>query len=550
MGACTSTKNNSQPGLSGTGPGLPPQGIIPQPVEVSNLTPDLNNQNVYQDNPIDNLGTSINQPINSTLEQNTNPLDNSINNSNQNINNSNFNVPNLNSDLNPNLNSDLNQNINNDFGQTVIQNQLIPSINNSGGQILASGQPLGSNIYQSNGINNQPLTSTAQPRQQRMYLVVVQMPQREIEITKLYEGNCLLDIEPFIAPDSCDEYEFYDARGHSLDDLLYTPFNGWTDSQKTLRIKLVRAGLHIANDIRNYIARNTYLIGCLTFDKPNTFGLFIFNKMNNSTLSFEYSTNIYLQMKTVNQFSAYCNALNKLYISGGEISNNQATNDFTCVDLNEVQENVFVPTQLCKLQKPRYWHSMIFIPEKYIFIVGGPNETDVELYDIERNVSVIDSKLNTERCEPSLILVNNKFLYAIFGFHLYDSFINTIERCNIHKRRRNWENVEYKLSNTQNLVKAFFGVSYVSNNIILVSDKEGQNDLKPNYILSPGRGNIDTISDEGILNSRSSRLFAEKFFIPFTETESINLAFKSGEPKIFIINNENGAINELCLSES
>ena len=549
MGACTSSKNNSQSGLSGTGPGLPPQEIIPQPVEVSNLTPDLNNQISNQDNPIDNLGISTNQPINSTLEQNSNPIDNSLNISNQKINNSNFNVPNLNSDLNQNLNSDLNQNINNDLEQTVVQNQLISSINNGGGQILASGQPLGSTIYQSTGINNQPLHSTEQPRQQRMYLVV-QMPQREIEITKLYEGNCLLDIEPFIAPDSCDEYEFYDVKGHSIDDLLYTPFNGWTNVQNTLRIKLVRAGLHFANDIRNYIARNTYLIGCLTFDKPNTFGLFIFNKMNNSTLSFEYSTNIYLQMKTVNQFSAYCNALNKLYISGGEISNNQATSEFTCVDLNEVQENVFVPTQLCKLQKPRYWHSMIFIPEKYIFIVGGPNETDVELYDIEKNISVIDSKLNTERCEPSLILVNNKFLYAIFGFHLYDSFINTIERCNIYKRRRNWENVEYKLSNTPNLVKAFFGVSYVSNNIILVSDKEGQNDLKPNYILSPGTGNIDTISDEGILNSRSSRLFAEKFFIPFTETESINLAFKSGEPKIFIINNENGAINELCLSES
>ena len=110
--------------------------------------------------------------------------------------------------------------------------------------------------------------------------------------------------------------------------------------------------------------------------------------------------------------------------------------------------------------------------------------------------------------------------------------------------------VDYKLSNTQNITRAFFGVSYVSNNIILVSDKESQNDLKPNYILSPGRGNIDTITDEGILNSRSSRLFAEKFFIPFTETESINLAFKSGEPKIFIVNNENGYINELCLGES
>ena len=192
---------------------------------------------------------------------------------------------------------------------------------------------------------------------------------------------------------------------------------------------------------------------------------------------------------------------------------------------------------------------MIYIPEKYIFIIGGPNEVDVELYDMEKNVSVIDSRLNTDRCEPSLILVNEKYLYTFFGFHLYESFINTIERCNINKRKRYWEMVNYKLSNTPNLVKAFFGVSYVENNIILVSDKENQNDLKPNYILSPGQVNNDTISDEGILNSKSTRLFGEKFFIPFTEEESINLAFKSGEPKMFIVNNINGAINELCLNE-
>ena len=271
--------------------------------------------------------------------------------------------------------------------------------------------------------------------------------------------------------------------------------------------------------------------------------------MNNSTLSFEYSTNIYLQLKTVNQFSAYCNALNKLYISGGELSNNIITDSFLSIDLTQVQQNIFVPTQLCNLRKKRYWHSMIYIPEKYIFIIGGPNEVDVELYDMEKNVSVIDSRLNTDRCEPSLILVNEKYLYTFFGFHLYESFINTIERCNINKRKRYWEMVNYKLSNTPNLVKAFFGVSYVENNIILVSDKENQNDLKPNYILSPGQVNNDTISDEGILNSKSTRLFGEKFFIPFTEEESINLAFKSGEPKMFIVNNINGAINELCLNE-
>jgi hypothetical protein len=402
--------------------------------------------------------------------------------------------------------------------------------------------------YNSQLPGSQQLGSTVDPNRQRMY-IVVQSPGREIEITKLFEDNTLMDIEPFIVPDCIDEFDVCDSRGYIINDLLYTPFNQWHDVRRTLKIKLIRSGLNIPNEIRKYIARRTNLIGCLTFDKPNSFGLFLFNKLDNSTLSFEYSTNIYLQMRTINHFSAYCNALNKLYISGGEIGNNQVTDSFICIDLNEVQQNIFIPTQLCNLKRRRYWHSMIYIPEKYIFIVGGPNETNVELYDIDKNITTIDSQLNTERCEPSLILVNNKFLYSIFGFHLYESFIDTIERCNLHRKHRNWEMVEYKLSNTPKLERAFFGVSYASNNIILISDKENENDLKPNYILSPGMGNNDTISDEGILNSKNSRLFAEKFFVPFTENESINLAFKSGEPKIFIVNNNNGEINELCLNE-
>ena len=566
MGICSSSKNDNPDVLNSTGPGLPPQEIIPQPVEVSNLTPDLNTQITTTDNPLDRMDDSQNQPINSIVNQNNQPLDQSINNSNPfNSNNNNINNSlNLNNKNNTtSFNNSLNLNTNNylDLNPTINQNQMIRSINSnninnvynnnlSGIQNIGQSQGQGQIPYNSYAGKSQLLGNNGQPLPEQRVYIVVQLPQREIEITKLYESFSLADIAPYIEPDSIDEYDFYNDRGYSIDDFLYTPFNEWIDITKTLRIKLVRSGLHITNDIRDYISKRTNFIGCLTFDKPNTFGLFIFDKTTNSTLSFEYSTNIYLQLKSVNQFSAYCNALDKLYISGGEIANNQASNSFICVDLNEVQQNIFVPSQLCYLKKPRYWHSMIFIPENYIFIIGGPNETDVELYNIDTNISTIDSKLNSERCEPSLILVNNKFLYAIFGFHLYESFINTIERCNLHRKKREWEMVDYKLSNTQSIARAFFGVSYVSNNIILLSDKESQNDLKPNYILSPGRGNIDTISDEGILNSRSSRLFAEKFFIPFTETESINLAFKSGEPKIFIVNNENGSINELCLGES
>jgi hypothetical protein len=551
MGICDSSNNKNQELLNSTnGPGIPPNQIIPQPVEVVNLPSNSTNQvnNVDgnannltdQGNKIETIQNQEVNPINSAVAPVSATPDPILNASNPNINNS------MNQAAQP-LNGSFNPNENNDLGQTVGQTQIL-GVNPNMANTQMVGMSQNPMAYNSQLPGSQQLGSTVDPNRQRMY-IVVQSPGREIEITKLFEDNTLMDIEPFIVPDCIDEFDVCDSRGYIINDLLYTPFNQWHDVKRTLKIKLKRSGLIIPNELRNYIAQRTNLIGCLTFDKPNSFGLFLFNKMDNSTLSFEYSTNIYLQMRTVNQFSAYCNALNKLYISGGEIGNNQVTDSFICIDLNEVQQNIFIPTQLCNLKKRRYWHSMIYIPEKYIFIVGGPNETNVELYDIDKNITTIDSQLNTERCEPSLILVNNKYLYSIFGFHLYESFIDTIERCNLHKKNRSWEMVEYKLSNTPKLERAFFGVSYVNNNIILISDKENENDLKPNYILSPGMGNNDTISDEGILNSKNSRLFAEKFFIPFTENESINLAFKSGEPKIFIVNNNSGAINELCLDE-
>ena len=546
MGSCSSENDKAGGPVNLTGPGLPPQDVIPQPVEVLNIEPALSTQlapppeNLQTPNTFQNGG--INPIENNIIPQENpsylNPTSLTMKDGNM-INtctslNQNQNIP-----LSKSIDKNMNDQYNLGASNNVINNNQNNQNNNNYG------------VYQPKTPNDFMLGSkyTNGNERKRMYLVV-QLPGREIEITKLYEDNTLRDIETFIAPDTIDEFDFYNSEGYSLNDLLFRPFSEWHDITKTLRIKLVRSGLHIPNEVRKYIAKRTYLIGGLTFDRPNTFGLFIFNKMNNSTLSFEYSTNIYFQMKTVNQFSAYCNALNKLYISGGDLGNNQITDSFICIDLAQVQQNIFDPTQLCNLLRKRYWHSMIFIPEKYIFIIGGPNEMAVELYDMEKNICTIDSRLNIDRCEPSLILVNDKYLYSFFGFHLYESFINTIERCNINRKNRRWEMVNYKLSNTPNLVKSFFGVSYVGNNIILVSDKENQNDMKPNYILSPGKDNIDTISDEGILNSRSSRLFGEKFFIPFTEEESINMAFKSGEPKIFIVNNINGAINELCFNET
>ena len=168
----------------------------------------------------------------------------------------------------------------------------------------------------------------------------------------------------------------------------------------------------------------------------------------------------------------------------------------------------------------------------------------------------IDSKLNYERCEPSLILVNNKFLYCICGFHLDKNFVDTIEKCNLFKKERKWEIVNYQIKTKEenitpsNLIISFFGVSYINDNIILIGDKENNNIINPNYLLKPNEKDIDIIEEYGFIDSSNTRLFFEKCFIPINENESLALPFKSGDLKILILNNNDGNIREIILKEN
>ena len=43
-------------------------------------------------------------------------------------------------------------------------------------------------------------------------------------------------------------------------------------------------------DVRKFISHSTFLYGNINFDKPGYFGIFVFNKKVNSTISVEYST--------------------------------------------------------------------------------------------------------------------------------------------------------------------------------------------------------------------------------------------------------------------
>ena len=354
------------------------------------------------------------------------------------------------------------------------------------------------------------------------------------------------------------DYDFYDSNNVLINDKIDEEISKIFNNKKDILLTIKQAYLKLEKDNRKFIQENTTLISTLTFNYSSSLGLFIYNTKTKQILSYEFSLEKYPFLQKINNFTSFCNSNNYLYISGGEDdkNNNQGQDFFIKINLEKIKSDELIYSNLVSLKNKRYWHSMIFIPEKYIYIIGGPGTKEIELYDIENNSFISFELLNYERCEPSLILVDNKYLYCICGFQLNNGFIDTIEKCNLSKRERKWEIVNYQIKVGENimadrsLIVSFFGVSYLKNNIILVGDKENNKVINPNYLIKPNHKDIDIIEEYGYIEVEDVRLFSEKFFIPINENESIALPFKKGEPKILILNNNDGNIKEVFLNEN
>ena len=354
------------------------------------------------------------------------------------------------------------------------------------------------------------------------------------------------------------DYDFYDSNNVLINDKIEEEISKIFNNKKDILLTIKQAYLKLAKDNRKFIQENTTLISTLTFNYSSSLGLFIYNTKTKQIFSYEFSFEKYPFLQKINNFTSFCNSNNYLYISGGEDdkNNNQGQDFFIKINLEKIKSDELIYSNLVSLKNKRYWHSMIFIPEKYIYIIGGPGTKEIELYDIENNSFISFELLNYERCEPSLILVDNKYLYCICGFQLNNGFIDTIEKCNLSKRERKWEIVNYQIKVGENimadrsLIVSFFGVCYLKNSIILIGDKENNKIITPNYLIKPNHKDIDIIEEYGYIEVEDVRLFSEKFFIPINENESIALPFKKGEPKILILNNNDGNIKEVFLNEN
>ena len=345
-----------------------------------------------------------------------------------------------------------------------------------------------------------------------------------------------------------------DKKEENFDKIIEEIYNN--NEPEIVKMKYIYKGLDITeNAIQSYIENNT-IIGNAILDNTETFGIITYDTNNKSLNSFSYKRSEYPELTYLTIFTAYCNAKNCLYFSGGEkemsYENEEISekyDEFFCLDLAELKnnENQLILNQIGKLNEPRTWHSMIYVPNKYIFIVGGSNTKLVELYDIEQKKLTKDSKLNEIRCECTLCLVNNMYLYAFCGFIPKKDYNNSIERCNLFKENRSWEKIDTIERCKIKFNPSFFAISYYKNNdLILIGGNDQGEAERADYIykIAKKENDKDEIEEYKFDLQDKVSIFKDKLFVPTMDNKAINIPLIiADEIKVVIFDRENGEVN-------
>ena len=337
-----------------------------------------------------------------------------------------------------------------------------------------------------------------------------------------------------------------------LENILIEIFN--SDIPEVIEMKYSYKGLNIPENAIEAYRKDNKIIGSAIMDSTDIFGIITYEINTRSLNPYYYQRNEYPELIYFNSFTAYCNAKNCLYFSGGEKEQSYEVeeksaqyNEFISIDLTKLSSNndKLEINQLPNLNVSRTWHSMIFVPNKYIFIVGGSNTKTVELYDMEEKKLTKDSELNEERCEATLCLVNNIYLYAFYGFFLHKDYNNSIERCNLLKEERKWEDIYAVEKSALRFKPSFFAISYFKNDLLLIGGNDAGEEERYDYLykLENEEDKKDEILDYKFESKEKINIFKDKFFMPIDNNKAVNIPLSiGGEIKVFILDTQTGKV--------
>ena len=236
--------------------------------------------------------------------------------------------------------------------------------------------------------------------------------------------------------------------------------------------------------------------------------------------------------------SSCCNGDDKLYFSGG------IDNDKDIIDKLWIFDLVTYNVECLSNLAPKNNHSMIYIPSKYVFLVGG-NDTKVLYFDINEKEIQSWSELNKKRLEPALIQMNN-YLYVFDNVNKNENNLElTFERTDLLSDKPCFEIIEPNLAENiaGNIIPKYFGVAKESEDSIIflggniLDEQYDNNDIK-NYRYNIKENKIE-FSEVPFVNIQ----LKEKTFLNFNKKDDIYFIlsdfYKKCPQVVFYIKNKN-----------
>ena len=239
--------------------------------------------------------------------------------------------------------------------------------------------------------------------------------------------------------------------------------------------------------------------------------------------------------------SAYCNGNNHLYISGGE--NNRK------VTLSYVWDVDLINKKINKIQKeiePKKNHSMIFIPNNYVFIIGG-NDKKTFYLDINNKEIYPYCDLNFERIEPALILMGDE-LYCFDNIKKTNSEL-TFEKTNLKKMPK-WELIKPNFDSTisdEKLRQKFFGITKLDDENIIFLGGNMDNSTNNNKPINMNyKYNINTNLIEESKTPFKQINLSEKTFINYDNNRDYILPeFNRVTPEVIFFNKKKNQLDTI-----
>ena len=213
----------------------------------------------------------------------------------------------------------------------------------------------------------------------------------------------------------------------------------------------------LTENYQREIATNTNMLGKL-IDCNNELRLLIFYRKTHGFSSNQIKNQDLINETQINLFSklsALCNGNNILYISGGEDDNCIPMKHFWKIDLTT--EHITLHSK--GMPSGKRSHSMIFIPHKYVFIIGGIDK-NVYYYINDSDSFEQWIPLEEDLIEPALAYINNSYLFAFSNSIKNDNTSFHFHRTNL-KETPKWQIIHPILENDSlQFNQKFFGCCY------------------------------------------------------------------------------------------